>query len=53
MQIHDELVFEYQSKDKRKIDAFAEEVEKCMVEALPLDVPVVVDWETGKNWREI
>ena len=53
MQIHDELVFEYQSEDKKKIDAFAKEVEKCMVEALPLDVPVVVDWKVGENWGEI
>jgi DNA polymerase-1 len=53
MQIHDELVFEYHSENEAKIEIFAIAVEQCMKDALPLDVPVVVDWKAGGNWGEI
>lgn len=53
MQIHDELVFEYHSENTKQIHAFANAVESYMRDALPLDVPVVVDWKVGKNWGEV
>lgn len=50
MQIHDELIFEYDSNDMKKVNAFALEVHDAMISALPLDVPIVVDWMSGENW---
>lgn len=53
MQIHDELIFEYYSKDKNQINKFASAVHDAMVTAIALNVPVVVDWKVGDNWAEL
>ncbi|MBP6993731.1 hypothetical protein KBB12_00630 [Candidatus Woesebacteria bacterium] len=53
MQIHDELVFEFESQNEKEIREFVVDVEKQMKEALPLNVPIVVDWKAGKNWKEL
>ena len=49
LQVHDELVFELPEDEVEtlKVVARAE-----MTEALPLSVPVVVDFGYGKNWLE-
>lgn len=49
LQVHDELVFDTPQDELDKLRAI---VEKCMVEALPLSIPVVVDINTGSNWLE-
>jgi DNA polymerase I-like protein with 3'-5' exonuclease and polymerase domains len=28
-------------------------LKKCMVHTMPLDVPIVVDFEVGHNWGEL
>jgi DNA polymerase-1 len=48
LQVHDELVFELAPRD---VDALTEQVRECMVGALELDVPLVVDVGTGESWR--
>lgn len=53
MQIHDELIFEFHSKEKSEIDRFAKDVHDTMANALPLRVPIVVDWIVGKTWAEV
>lgn len=53
MQIHDELVFEYDSLDEKKLKSFAEEIKSTMIRAIPFSVPVEVDWQIGDNWGEI
>lgn len=53
MQIHDELIFEFHSKDDVKINKCAKDVHDAMVSALPLDVPVVVDYKVGENWAQV
>ncbi len=49
MQVHDELVLDVLNEEKEKVK---EIVERCMVEAMPLKVPVVVDMKFGNNWLE-
>ncbi len=49
MQVHDELVFEVKEKD---LDAAQEMINKAMVEAVSLNVPLVVDVGIGNNWDE-
>ena len=49
MQVHDELVFEV-AKDR--IEAVREQIERHMMEAASLKVPLVVDVGTGSNWDE-
>lgn len=49
LQVHDELVFEVPMDE---IDVLRELVRTEMVEALPLDVPIEVEIETGPNWLE-
>lgn len=46
LQIHDELVFELPEEELKKT---REVVRKAMEEALPLDVPLVVNFETGNS----
>jgi len=46
LQIHDELVFEV---DKSEVESVQAVVKKLMEEALPLDVPLVVNCEVGTN----
>ena len=50
LQVHDELVFEV---DRARADELAELVREEMVNAYPLDVPLVVDVRTGDNWDEM
>lgn len=49
MQVHDELVFEVENKC---LDEMARIIQQKMSGAASLDVPLVVDIGTGKNWDE-
>ncbi len=49
LQVHDELVFD---AHKDEADALKELVADKMKNAMELDVPVVVDINTGENWLE-
>lgn len=49
MQVHDELVFEVYKDEKDLIEKL---VRDKMENAIKLNVPVVVDINTGKNWDE-
>jgi len=48
LQVHDELVFDLHNDEQELIA----KIQKLMEEALPLDVPLIVDCGTGKNWLE-
>ncbi|HEX9268877.1 MAG TPA: DNA polymerase I, partial [Candidatus Limnocylindria bacterium] len=50
LQVHDELVFEV---DRDRLDELARLVCDEMSGAYPLDVPLVVDVRTGRNWDEM
>ena len=49
MQVHDELVFEVAEDEVEKVEKII--VDK-MVNAVQLDVPLVVDTGIGINWDE-
>ncbi len=49
LQVHDELVFD---AHKDEADALKELVADKMKNAMELDVPIVVDINTGENWLE-
>ncbi len=49
MQVHDELVFEVAEKEIKNVE---ETIVKCMVNAVELDVPLLVDTGVGINWDE-
>jgi DNA polymerase-1 len=49
LQVHDELVFDVH---KEEVDVLRSMVEDKMVHALELDVPLIVDINTGHNWLE-
>jgi len=49
LQVHDELVFDM---PKVELETVRPVIEREMVEALPLKVPVVVEMGTGTNWLE-
>ena len=49
MQVHDELVFEVNTRD---VDAVTKKVTGIMCAAAELDVPLVVDVGSGRNWDE-
>jgi DNA polymerase-1 len=49
MQVHDELVFDVY---KPEVELVKQIVGDLMRTALPLDVPVVVEMNTGDNWLE-
>lgn len=49
LQIHDELLFEVPDGEMDRLVAM---VTSEMQDALPLDVPIVVDTGTGANWSE-
>ena len=49
MQVHDELVFEVH---KDQIDEVKPEIDRLMTQVAKLQVPLVVDMGTGKNWDE-
>ncbi|MBI1846540.1 MAG: DNA polymerase I, partial [Candidatus Rokubacteria bacterium] len=50
LQVHDELLFEAPPDEVAAVEALAREV---MERALPLDVPVVVDVKSGKDWSQV
>lgn len=49
LQVHDELVFDLYIPERDEVRAL---VEQKMRTALPLDVPIVVELGTGRNWLE-
>lgn len=49
LQVHDELIFEVLPEE---LESLKKIVLSEMTNAVKLDVPVVVDWGTGKNWLE-
>ena len=49
MQVHDELVFECPAKEKKEVETL---VKKEMEGVWPMQVPVVVHLNWGKNWDE-
>jgi DNA polymerase-1 len=49
LQVHDELIFEV---PETELNNLREMVLHEMVNAVKLDVPVTVEWGTGKNWFE-
>jgi DNA polymerase I len=49
LQIHDELIF---SVPESELEAATPFVTESMRDALPLDVPIVVDVSTASNWAE-
>jgi DNA polymerase-1 len=50
LQVHDELLFEAPPDEVPAIEALAREI---MEAALPLDVPIVVDVKSGRDWSEV
>jgi len=49
LQVHDELIFEVVPSELEKLK---EMVLYEMANAVKLDIPLMVDWGTGKNWLE-
>nr|MDA3905180.1 DNA polymerase [Bacteroidales bacterium] len=49
LQVHDELVFD---AHRDEVDELMIIVEKEMREAVSLNVPIVVDMNTGENWLQ-
>jgi len=49
LQVHDELVFDAHIEELEELEIL---VEKEMVKAMPLEVPILVDIKSGKNWLE-
>jgi DNA polymerase-1 len=49
LQVHDELIFEVYPEE---LDEVKDLVIKGMSEAAKLEVPLKVEWGTGKNWLE-
>jgi DNA polymerase-1 len=50
LQVHDELLFEAPPDEVPVVEALAREI---MEAALPLDVPIVVDVKSGRDWSEV
>ena len=50
LQIHDELIFEVAESCAEE---FAAQLKKTMESAYTLDVPLIAETATGKNWGEI
>lgn len=50
LQVHDELIFEAPESELEELEQM---VTKLMVDALPMDVPVIVETNTGENWAAI
>lgn len=48
MQVHDELVFEVKKQD---LDALCALVDDCMISALKMRVPLIVNMASGDNWE--
>jgi DNA polymerase-1 len=49
LQVHDELLFEAPPDEVAAVESLAREL---MERALPLDVPIVVDVKSGRDWSE-
>ena len=49
LQVHDELVFDAY---KPELEELTELVKNCMQNAMVLDVPIVAETGSGKNWLE-
>lgn len=49
MQVHDELVFEIKNE---KVEEYVSKINSLMENCVSLDVPLVVEAGTGKNWDE-
>jgi len=49
LQVHDELVFELEPSEEGEVRAL---VSEKMANAIPLQVPIVVDIGVGTNWLE-
>jgi DNA polymerase-1 len=49
LQVHDELVFEVDKKEK---ESFYHEAKTIMENALPLNVPIKVEGKFGQNWND-
>ncbi|MCX7718127.1 MAG: DNA polymerase I [Candidatus Sumerlaeaceae bacterium] len=49
MQVHDELIFDV---PEAEMETVRPEVIRLMQEALPLEVPVKVEWAAGRDWSE-
>ena len=49
LQVHDELVFDVY---KEELDFLSNIVKDKMINALPLNVPIEVNLNTGTNWLE-
>jgi len=49
LQVHDELVFDLKESEAEVVIPL---IEQNMRETIPLDVPIVVDMDTGPNWLE-
>ena len=49
MQVHDELVFEIK---EQFVDEYAQNITKCMEQAVSLSVPLIVEAGVGINWDE-
>ncbi|WP_016760312.1 DNA polymerase I [Leptospira weilii] len=49
LQVHDELVFEVHKKEKEE---FKTSMKKHMENAMPLDLPILVEGKFGVNWDE-
>jgi DNA polymerase-1 len=47
--VHDELLFEAPPEEVSAVETLAREL---MERALPLDVPIVVDVKSGRDWSE-
>ncbi|MDA3942261.1 MAG: DNA polymerase I [Bacteroidetes bacterium] len=49
LQVHDELVFDAHLEE---VETLKPLIKKAMIEAMPLDVPLEVEINTGDNWLE-
>ena len=49
LQIHDELLFEFHAEEEKELIPM---VIDSMEKAMPLSVPVIVDYGIGDNWYE-
>jgi len=50
LQVHDELVFEVPEKENKQTASL---VKNLMENAYKLDVPLIVELKSGKNWGEM
>ena len=50
LQVHDELVLEI---DEQRLPEIATVVQRTMEDAYTLDVPVIADVRTGRNWEDL